>query len=300
VGSTDFNYDEVRDLDSHLDSYGIRHHVEYFDGPHGWPPKTICEAALDWMELQAMRDGRRPRNNAFIDSLYSRDVEAARALEAAGNPPDALVHYRAVVTDFDGLHDVSGPKTRVAELERSKAVREANKRAEKLAAQFNKYAEKLTSFLQKFRESRELPPVEKSLDELDVRSLQRDAARTDDSIGAHGAARILAQTFAVMSFYRPRQYLQEGDTVRALALLDIAQAMKPGDAGVCFTRAQVLARRGQTQPALQALRCALADSASAGRVKEEIQRDSALAALRGEQGFRELVDSAGGKSTPNE
>jgi hypothetical protein len=188
----------------------------------------------------------------------------------------------------------------VAELERSKEVRAANKKVEKLEARFNKYDEKLASFIQKFEKSRELPPLEKFLDELDIRSLQRDAERTDDRVSARGAARILAQTFAITSFYQPRQYLQQGDTVRALAMLDIAEAIKPGDSGVCYSRARVLARRGQTQPALQALRCALADSASAGRMREAIRRDSALASLRGEPGFRTLMDSARSGATPKD
>src|SRR5690349_2657863 len=76
VGTTDFNYNEVRALDPRLQAFGVRHHLEIFDGPHSWPPEFVCFNALSWMELQAMRDGRLAPNQAWIDSLFNTTIAA--------------------------------------------------------------------------------------------------------------------------------------------------------------------------------------------------------------------------------
>ena len=80
VGTTDFNYEEVRALDAKLDAFGIRHHLEFFDGPHSWPPEAVCSSAITWLELQAMRGGRLPVNHTWIDSVYSNAVHAADSI----------------------------------------------------------------------------------------------------------------------------------------------------------------------------------------------------------------------------
>jgi len=104
VGTTDFNYTEVRALDPKLQAFNIRHHLEVFDGPHSWPPEFVCSNALAWMELQAMRDGRVARNAAWIDSLYRTTIAGIEA-QAGDDDYTASELYRQAGRDFAGLHD---------------------------------------------------------------------------------------------------------------------------------------------------------------------------------------------------
>ena len=42
---------------------GAVHHVERFDGGHQWPPTESAARSVEWLTLQAMRRGLRPRNS---------------------------------------------------------------------------------------------------------------------------------------------------------------------------------------------------------------------------------------------
>src|SRR5205823_2761196 len=73
--------------------------------------------ALEWMELQAMKSGRRAPDGALIDRLFAK-----RTARAEG---PALT---AQIEDFQGLKDVSALTARETEWRRSKAFKEAVKR----------------------------------------------------------------------------------------------------------------------------------------------------------------------------
>jgi hypothetical protein len=95
-------------------------------------------------------------------------------------------------------------------------------------------------------------------------------------MAAHAASRALEQVWVYISFYEPREYLARNDPARALAMLELADRLRPGDAGVALYRAEALARQGRTPEVLGALK----DAARAGALPEVLDRDASLAALR--------------------
>ena len=125
VGNEDFNYPEMKQLDRTLESAGVTHHVEVFDGGHSWAPAEVCVRAVEWMELQAMKSGRRARDQAFIDQLFKRAHDTADAQEAAGQVYEAYIGHVGCVADFKGLKDVSEFEKKAALLKDSKAVKQA-------------------------------------------------------------------------------------------------------------------------------------------------------------------------------
>ena len=56
AGTDDFNYLEMRQLDRRLTS---PHYVAIFSGGHTLPPDDVALEAIEWMEIQAMKSGRR-------------------------------------------------------------------------------------------------------------------------------------------------------------------------------------------------------------------------------------------------
>ena len=101
VGIEDFNYLEMMRLDARLKS---AHYLAVFDGGHALPPDPVAMDAVEWLELQAMRSGRREKDAALVGALLAS--RQAR-LQAATEPPVRLRLLRALVADFTGLHDVS-------------------------------------------------------------------------------------------------------------------------------------------------------------------------------------------------
>ncbi len=254
AGTTDFNYQEVQDLDAYLERRGIRHHIAGYDGPHGWPPEPVMRDALQWMELQAMRRGLIPRDSVWIDSLYQARSAAAAALDSAGEAYPAYLAYRDVRSDFAVLHDVAADSARGVTLAASKPVRRVLEHRADIAARHRAYLETLQHFIARARRESESPRLSPSLKELEIARLQRQAADTSDRYAALGAAQLLEQVFVVTAFYEPREALASGRPERALALLEIADAIHPGAPFVCASRREALRKLGRTAEAA-ALRC---------------------------------------------
>ena len=132
AGITDFNYQEVRDLERALDSAGLPHRVRYYDTGHSWPPPDVFREALEWMELQAIRSELRPLTRPLVESIHDRWMESARQAEQAGDLLLALQLYRGIVRDFEGLRTTVAAEVRLAELRKDRATRRAARRAERL------------------------------------------------------------------------------------------------------------------------------------------------------------------------
>ena len=121
AGTEDFNYTEMRQLDRRLSS---PHFLAVFRGGHTLPPDDVAFDALEWMELQAMRSGRRGRDEA----LAARMLEKRRTRIAASTDAAETVYLlRAVVEDFKGLADASAEHQRLESMLRQSDVKKALK-----------------------------------------------------------------------------------------------------------------------------------------------------------------------------
>ena len=120
AGSDDFNHQEMRTLDLNLKS---PHRILYFEGGHEWLPSNLATEGVEWMELQAIRAGKRARDRAFIAGLFA--AHAARA-EKETNSAEQFRLYTNLVADFQGLQpDVNAYAKRAEELKNRKEVRAA-------------------------------------------------------------------------------------------------------------------------------------------------------------------------------
>jgi hypothetical protein len=122
AGNEDFNFLELRTLDRELTS---PHHLAVFEGGHVWLSSELATEAVEWMDIQAMKSGRKPRDQLQIDAIYAKRLSAASAMKEG---KDVLLALEALVKDFSGLRDVSEPSTRAAALDRDKKVRDALKK----------------------------------------------------------------------------------------------------------------------------------------------------------------------------
>jgi pimeloyl-ACP methyl ester carboxylesterase len=119
TGSEDFNYIEMRLLDRKLTS---PHYLAVFNGGHTLPPDAVAIEAIEWMELQAMKSGRRTRDAALVERLFEKRQRAiAETTDAA-----ELVHrLDALVADFKSLRDVTAETNRATDLAKQPDVKKA-------------------------------------------------------------------------------------------------------------------------------------------------------------------------------
>ena len=119
AGTEDFNYREVHAMDLRMKS---THRVEVFEGGHTWLPTELATDGVEWMELQAMNTGLKPRDNRLIDELFQRRMAKAEA-ERSGLA--RMRRLSLIAKDFGEFKDVTAVVEAAAALERQQDVADA-------------------------------------------------------------------------------------------------------------------------------------------------------------------------------
>ena len=95
AGIYDFNYPELQRSMEKLESLQITHRFQSWQGKHEWAPAPVLEDALAWFRLQAMVRGTIPRDTAFLDASYDRQMKEAGELAASGGNLQSLSRIQA-------------------------------------------------------------------------------------------------------------------------------------------------------------------------------------------------------------
>src|SRR5262245_4871523 len=105
VGNLDFNYYEMRLLEPKLKSAGIPYRIRVFDGGHDWSPAELCTEELEWMEIQAMKSGKREKDPALVEEIFQKRMKRAEERKSSGVLHEAE-EYQSIANDFKSLRDV--------------------------------------------------------------------------------------------------------------------------------------------------------------------------------------------------
>jgi predicted esterase len=286
AGQTDYNYHELRALDRTLDEIGIRHRIEFYPGPHDWPPASQFLRAVEWLELDAIRRGLRGDSTALVAALFTERLSEAASALRGGRGYRALLLYRALLEDFDGLHDVDRVPQIVDSLAGAPEVQATEARLEALAREHQRYRDRLGDFVQTVEVSKRPMTRDQAIARLQIDRLQERAENPADTLDMLAALRMLATAFVHTSFYEPRRYFDERDFHRALLMLEVAHAIRPDEAAVCYDLARAyagLGRKGNAVTALESM------AASVRLDPDRLERDPELAVLRNYPAFRELL-----------
>ncbi|HEX8633079.1 MAG TPA: dienelactone hydrolase family protein [Pyrinomonadaceae bacterium] len=287
TGTEDFNFPEMKKLEAALDKFSLPHRLAVFEGAHAWPPADACAAAIEWMELQAMRSSRRRRDEAWLDRLLSEQTRRAADAEATRNFYDAYRSYQAAANDFRGLRETAGLERQAARLRQTREVgRAIDMEAAQIRSQ-HKLADELVGLLEQRRD-----PERGAVAALSFRKAAddlRNAARAATDTGARRVARrALNQVFA--QFYEGAHNLIRRRENYALAALSLAAAaeLAPDNPQVLYELACAHALNREKRKAFDALRKAIEKGF---RDADDLARNEAFAALRGEAEYRKLFES---------
>ncbi len=156
VGNDDFNYIEMKRVKRQLDSAGVINRMEVFEGGHDWPPPEYCARAIEWMEIQAMKTGRRPKDEALMEEVIRKRLEQA----TAALPFEAYAVYDALAYDFKGLRDVSEFEKKAAELKETKEVKQALKQDRDAESEQQRRVSEIVALRRRLETSRARAPSE--------------------------------------------------------------------------------------------------------------------------------------------
>ena len=287
-GERDFNYYEMRALDHALTKEKVRHRIAFFDGGHDWPPPDLAARALAWLELEAMRSGARPKDEALAAKRLAADLAAAASLESAGDQAGAWRLYAEAAEDYEGLADTAPAAAKAEALGRSEAVRKALRDAARRDERDRDALQTLSARVRAAARDPEIPAAASLAAQLGIPALKtRAASGTPEE--RLSAERLLANLRVETGFYLPEEMLARGDAAHARLMLGVAVEIDPDEPRVYYNLASAEARTGQTRRALRELDRAVAKGF---RRFDRLDEDPDFARLRDDPEFRAWLAAA--------
>ncbi len=225
AGTEDFNLSELKQLDGELDSLKAAHRVVIFEGGHDWPSAALCMEAIEWMEIQAIKAGRRPKDEALVDALLKRRRAGVQALEAAGDALGSWRGYAALAADFKGLREVAEFENKAAEAKDSRRVRASLKKEQEEERRYGEVSGELYSLKEALKDPEERPG-NLGLMLATVARLRRKAEAKDDSAERRVARRVLQGTY-VRAYEQARDLRERKNYTLAALELEVVTAIRP-------------------------------------------------------------------------
>jgi tetratricopeptide (TPR) repeat protein len=287
VGTDDFNFGELKNLDEVLNIIGLSHRISLFEGGHMWAPKELATRAVGWMELQAMKSGRRPKDETLIEDLWKQETERARAAEASKKAYDAYVAYAALVADFKGSRDTTEFEKKLTQLRETAEFKQALREEKDQIRRQQELTAQLIAF-QERRKDVETRTVAYGEFTRVLGELRKKAREIEHSIERRIARRTLHDVFAFYYESASNLLQRRKDYSIAVSNLEIATEIAEKNAQVMYELATAYALSGEKKKALEALRRAVEKGFTD---IAQMNRSPALETLRKESEYQKILDS---------
>jgi hypothetical protein len=284
VGVEDFNLCEMRITDRKLEAAGVPHRLLLFEGGHSWPPPNIAAEAVEWLDLQAMKSGRRPPDTAWAQALCQQGVQKANRLETAGSALEARRLYASWRDACKGLVDVSEAEAKVAALAQTREFRRQSERELDLEKQELARMGEIRALIDSLRNSDE------RWDRLTALRDLLSALRLDENnrknLAQRRQARRLLEYVNIMAFYAAEPLIAAREFTLALTYQQLQAEIHPESSSIQFRIAATHARAGDKKKTLAALRRAAERGYSS---KSRIEQERAFDFIRQEPEYQELL-----------
>jgi predicted esterase len=201
IGTRDFNYGEMWELEKKLKAAGRGYRIVEFDGPHDWMPPALGREALQWL---VTRNG----DARFWDEDLSRAEKSTDII-------DRQRRYAAMTRDYAGIHDTSLVSARAKFIAESKEYRDAVAARDLII----RAEERAIAGAQRIFAAKPPYDAARAIADLKIKELHE---RKDDS-----AKRVLGVLSAQAGFYLPRDMMAKKQYERAIFFLTIAKAINP-------------------------------------------------------------------------
>jgi predicted esterase len=291
AGVDDFNYPELKSLEEPLTKAGVSHRFQTFDGRHEWPPVSLTTAAVEWMELYAIKAVKRSRDDGFISAVWQQRLGDAQALEESKKYYEAYQLYLDMAQSFKGLRDVAQIETKVNQLANSSEVKTAIRDEQ---TQIKKQRE-LESQLSSLMARRDSGPQDNQSDEAFgstnllpkiLNDLRKQSKAPDDSTQRRIARRVLDSLFIGL-FEQGTSLLQtEKNYAESIKRFKLATEVYPDRAGAYFYLAWAYAANHDKKTALKFLNQAVEKGFSDAAT---ITANKAFDSIRDEPEYQQIM-----------
>ncbi|MCI0603161.1 hypothetical protein L0156_09110 [bacterium] len=286
AGNRDFNYLEMRKLEQQLAALQIPSRTEFFDGGHEWPPAEYCTRAVEWMELQAMKGGRRAKDPEWLRNQFENRLGEIRKLESSSSTFEAYEKYQHLKADFEGMLDLGDILEKIASLSNTEAIKKALSERQKRDEREQKHLDSFFQTLGGFRNSSEIPTTRKLKADLRVSQFQKEASKNGQNEDGILAQRLLEEIFVQTSFYLPEYFLGKKDFDRAIVSLSVASEIHSEYPWVWYSLAVAHMGDGDKKKTLQNLQIAIERGF---KNKEWIDQEKTFDPIRNDPEFQKLL-----------
>lgn len=270
AGTEDFNYPELRRLDGELEKRKAVHRIVAFEGGHTWAPATVLTEAVEWFELQAMRAGARPKEEAMIQALLQKRLTGVPA-----QPVERWRAMKSLAADFEGLTDTAEFEKTAHELAVSREVKDGLKAERALQSREDDLLEQLGNAAMSGAGRKQSLAGE----------LRRKADVPEDSPERRMVRRAIA-SYTSMTRETVRGFFEQADYDSAEGFLELAVALKPDHKANLFDLARARAFNGDKKRALESLEQAVAAGFNDAA---KVDADPAFSKLRSDARFQSAV-----------
>ncbi len=289
AGVDDFNYPELKNLQETLTKAGIIHRVQIFDGRHEWPPVSVATAAVEWMELHAIKAGKRPRDDGFINATWQQLLNEARTFEEAKKYIEAYQLYLDLAQSFKGLRDVAEIETKVNRLADSREVKAALREEQTQIRKQRELESRLNSLItgdgapingseEAFASANLVPKI--------LNDLRKQSKAPDDSAQRRVARRVLDGLFIGLIEQGLSLLQTENKYSASIKPLKLATEVNPDRPGAFFYLAWAYAANRDKKKSLQSLNTAVEKGFSDAAM---ITANKAFDSLRNDPEYQQIM-----------
>jgi len=292
VGTEDFNFLELVDLEKDLNALKVPNRKIVFHGPHWWPDEDILLEAFGYLQVKAHGKGLIGLEEVRVAEQVAHRVAQAEILAEADDYYHAVLKYADLVQDLGQFTILDKEKARLAELKDSKKFKtqtREQKKAEKREAVWRldflshlKHGEKL-AVQDPMALRREVLWWKKELASLNKRMNEAKSQRERSA-----AKRIFTLVWA--NIYENSVYfLREKELDKAIFSNELAEMMKPDSFAPPFNLACAHTLAGDKEKAFEALTRCIANAFPGAA--DKIQNESMLDPLKEDPRFQKALDS---------
>jgi tetratricopeptide (TPR) repeat protein len=225
VGFADFNYHEMTLLEEQMKKVGQTSIFHYYDAKHRWPPEPILTRAIQWLELNAMKQNLLPRDQSRMTELFNLEKEHLAQRESSGEFYYAAKEAEADAKIFKGLLSTDQINQLRAQAQRLKKTKDWKKFKKAEKRRLSEEHEKMTNYIQtagyiKSSNPRDIP-LSRLFIQLELKRLEKDADNQKNKYDS-GLARRLLYAMGSRSYAEGGSYLLKKDYPRAEIFFQLA------------------------------------------------------------------------------
>ena len=254
AGTSDFNMNEMLQLDEPLSRAAIRHFITTFPGIHAWPPADVMEDGFLWITLNAMKDGVVEKDNAFLSAVFTTLGNRIKTLKKSGNLISAADAYHEEISFAEGLIPADHFREELSALEKQSDYQMQVAYRFKILKKEEEEKQELMQALQ----AKDLGWWKVKIKSYDLRFTINDSRHAstnpEDTLKNRRLMAFLS-LFCYMNANAAITRQNESAAIKIIAIYEMADAANPEPN---YMRAVLLARRSENEAAFGQLKIAIA------------------------------------------